>query len=148
MKINQSLSALGNCINALSKSGKKGHIPYRDSKLTHILKEALGGNSKTTLLIACSPHISNADETISTLRFGQRAKTIKNKVTATIHRSVEELNAIILQLRKEIAFLRRHVKLLESKLSSTDSSIDLSQLKVQVHNFFILNTIFYTLFIF
>lgn len=54
-KINQSLSALGNCINALTKA-KKGHVPYRDSKLTFILRESLGGNAKTTLVIACSPH--------------------------------------------------------------------------------------------
>lgn len=54
-KINLSLSALGNCINALSTRAK--HIPYRDSTLTFILRESLGGNSKTTLLIACSPHV-------------------------------------------------------------------------------------------
>jgi kinesin family member 5 len=54
-KINLSLSALGNCINALSTRSK--HIPYRDSTLTFILRESLGGNSKTTLLIACSPHV-------------------------------------------------------------------------------------------
>src|SRR3990167_2317301 len=61
-KINQSLSALGNCIHALTKS-KKTHVPYRDSKLTFILRESLGGNCKTTLLIACSPHIFNLEET-------------------------------------------------------------------------------------
>lgn len=70
-KINQSLSALGNCINALSKA-KRGHVPYRDSKLTHILRESLGGNCKTTLIITCSPHKFNIEETISTLKFGQR----------------------------------------------------------------------------
>ena len=95
------------------------------------MKEALGGNSKTTLLIACSPHSSNVDETVSTLRFGQRAKTIKNKVSARIHRSVEELNSIILQLQKEIAYLRRHTKLLESQLSSRDSTIDLKAIQSQ-----------------
>lgn len=70
-KINQSLSTLGNCINALTKS-KRGYIPYRDSKLTHILRESLGGNCKTTLIITCSPHKFNFDETVSTLKFGQR----------------------------------------------------------------------------
>lgn len=50
-KINQSLSALGNCINALTKEGERGHIPYRDSKLTFILRESLGGNTKTTLIV-------------------------------------------------------------------------------------------------
>ena len=137
MKINQSLSALGNCINALSSQaasksrgpGKGIHIPYRDSKLTHILKEALGGNSKTTLLIACSPHISNLEETVSTLRFGQRAKTIKTKVTAQIHRSMEELNAIIQQLQKEVAFLRNYVRTLEETLQAKEPSIRLDMLK-------------------
>ena len=76
--INKSLSALGQVIKALADG--KGHIPYRDSKLTRILQEALGGNSKTSLIVACSPHLDNIEETISTLKFAQRAKTIKNKV--------------------------------------------------------------------
>jgi kinesin family protein 5 len=75
-KINQSLSALGNCINALVKSQRSGnkeaHIPYRNSKLTHILRDSLGGNCKTTLVLACSPAIWNIEETISTLKFGMR----------------------------------------------------------------------------
>ena len=79
--INKSLSALGQVIKALADG--KGHIPYRDSKLTRILQEALGGNSKTSLIVACSPHLDNIEETISTLKFAQRAKTIKNKVCLT-----------------------------------------------------------------
>lgn len=63
-KINQSLSALGNCINALTKQ-KRGHVPFRDSKLTFILRESLGGNSKTTLVVNCSPDKFNIDETVS-----------------------------------------------------------------------------------
>ncbi|CCH45771.1 Kinesin heavy chain [Wickerhamomyces ciferrii] len=77
-KINSSLSSLGNVINALTDS-KSTHIPYRDSKLTRILQESLGGNSRTSLIINCSPSILNLQETISTLRFGTRAKKIKNK---------------------------------------------------------------------
>jgi kinesin family protein 5 len=76
-KINQSLSALGNCIMALTT---KKHVPYRDSKLTYILKNSLGGNAKTILLVTCSPHIFNGEETMSSLRFAQRAKMIKNTV--------------------------------------------------------------------
>ena len=69
--INKSLSALGNVINALTESTKKNvFIPYRDSKLTRMLQESLGGNSKTSLIITCSPSIFNKDETVSTLRFG------------------------------------------------------------------------------
>lgn len=98
-KINQSLSALGNCIMALTKN-KKQHIPYRDSKLTFILRESLGGNTKTTLLIACSPHSFNLEETISTLRFGQRAKTIKNRVKINAQRSVAELELLIKKLTR------------------------------------------------
>ncbi|XP_010552747.1 PREDICTED: kinesin-like protein KIN-1 isoform X1 [Tarenaya hassleriana] len=77
--INKSLSALGNVINALTSGSpsKLNHIPYRDSKLTRILQDALGGNSRTALLCCCSPSTCNASETLSTLRFGLRAKHIK-----------------------------------------------------------------------
>ena len=98
-KINQSLSQLGLVIKALADG--KPHVPYRDSKLTRILQEALGGNSKTSLLVATSPHLDNIEETINTLRFAQRAKTIKNVVTKNEEKSVAELNAIINALRKE-----------------------------------------------
>ncbi|KAJ6682950.1 CENTROMERE PROTEIN E [Salix koriyanagi] len=78
--INKSLSALGNVINALTcgPSARSSHIPFRDSKLTRILQDALGGNSRTALLCCCSPSPSNALETLSTLRFGMRAKHIKS----------------------------------------------------------------------
>lgn len=76
--INKLLSALGNVINALN-SEKLCHIPYRDSKLTRILQESLGGNSRTFLLCCCSPSSFKASKTLSTLRFGARAKQIKNK---------------------------------------------------------------------
>jgi kinesin family protein 5 len=66
--INKSLTALGLVINALTEGAT--HIPYRDSKLTRILQESLGGNSKTSLIITASPSIFNEAETISTLRFG------------------------------------------------------------------------------
>ncbi|MQL86682.1 hypothetical protein Taro_019214 [Colocasia esculenta] len=74
--INMSLSALGNVINALT-TGKVNHIPYRDSKLTRILQDALGGNSRTALLCCCSPSTLNVSESLSTLRFGTRTKLIK-----------------------------------------------------------------------
>ncbi|ONK64565.1 uncharacterized protein A4U43_C07F27420 [Asparagus officinalis] len=74
--INKSLSALGNVINALT-TGKRSHIPYRSSKLTRILEDSLGGNSRTALLCCCSPSSSNTLESMSTLRFGTRAKLIK-----------------------------------------------------------------------
>ncbi|KAK1902500.1 Kinesin heavy chain isoform 5C [Dissostichus eleginoides] len=78
--INKSLSALGNVIAALSE-GTKTHVPYRDSKMTRILQDSLGGNCRTTIIICCSPSAYNEAETKSTLMFGQRAKTIKNTVS-------------------------------------------------------------------
>jgi len=134
-KINQSLSALGNVINALCQT-KRSHIPYRDSKLTFILKESLGGNCKTTLLITCSPHLNklNFEETISTLKFGQRAKTIKNNVTVNKQRSVAELNEIIKKLRDEIAQLRKYIAFLENevvqlKLNAGISNFDINKFR-------------------
>lgn len=79
-KINLSLSALGNVISALADAGKgKGHIPYRDSKLTRLLQDSLGGNTKTLMIAAVSPADKNYDETLSTLRYANRAKNITNK---------------------------------------------------------------------
>jgi len=77
-KINLSLSALGNCISALV-DGKSAHIPYRDSKLTRLLEDSLGGNTKTCMIATIGPADYNYDETLSTLRYANRAKNIKNK---------------------------------------------------------------------
>lgn len=77
-KINLSLSALGNVISALV-DGKTHHIPYRDSKLTRLLQDSLGGNTKTIMIAAVSPANYNYDETLSTLRYASRAKFIQNK---------------------------------------------------------------------
>ena len=88
--INKSLSALGNVINALT-AGKSGFIPYRDSKLTRLLSESLGGNSSTCLVITASYSQYNDRETLSTFRFGERAKKIKNKVKQNTERSAKEL---------------------------------------------------------
>ena len=68
---------LGMVIKALT-DGVSTHVPYRDSKLTRILQESLGGNSKTSLIITCSPANYNKEETIGTLQFGKRAKLVKN----------------------------------------------------------------------
>ncbi|XP_047580599.1 kinesin-like protein KIF17 isoform X5 [Lutra lutra] len=77
-KINLSLSALGNVISALV-DGRCKHIPYRDSKLTRLLQDSLGGNTKTLMVACLSPADNNYDETLSTLRYASRAKNIKNK---------------------------------------------------------------------
>ena len=78
IKINLSLTALGNVISCLV-DGKSMHIPYRDSKLTRLLQDSLGGNTKTVMIAAISPADYNYEETLSTLRYASRAKDIKNK---------------------------------------------------------------------
>jgi kinesin family protein 5 len=88
------LSALGQVINALTVKNAM-HVPYRDSKLTRLLSESLGGNSKTCLVITCSPHPYNEEETISTMRFGSRARCIKNKPKVNREYTVPELKKLL-----------------------------------------------------
>lgn len=98
--INKSLSALGMVINALTE--RQNFVPYRDSKLTRLLQESLGGNSQTTLVIACSMSSYNDVETLGTLRFGQRAKKIQNKPVVNQERSAKELLIKLEQTEKEV----------------------------------------------
>ena len=77
-RINLSLSVLGNVISSLV-DGKSKHVPYRDSKLTRLLQDSIGGNSKTLMIACISPGVNNYEETLSTLRYAKRAKNIKNK---------------------------------------------------------------------
>ncbi|CAG9335086.1 unnamed protein product [Blepharisma stoltei] len=111
-KINLSLSALGNVIHALTSHSE--HIPYRDSKLTRLLQESLGGNYKTTLIVNCSPHPRNYEDTLNTLKFAQRVKTIKNQAKLNVKKSPEAYMRIINKLKKEIEELKgelsRHSK--------------------------------------
>ncbi|GAA6032440.1 hypothetical protein JCM8097_008176 [Rhodosporidiobolus ruineniae] len=115
-KINKSLSALGMVINALT-DGKSSHIPYRDSKLTRILQESLGGNSRTTLIINCSPSPYNETETLSTLRFGMRAKSIKNKARVNAELSPAELKALLKKAQRDYAHAGAYIGLLEQEVS-------------------------------
>ena len=101
--INKSLSALGNVINALAeqaKKGKKVFIPYRNSKLTRVLQESLGGNSVTVMLAAISPAAYNYEETLNTLQYADRAKAIQLK--ARKNESMTEVG----KLKKEIEELK------------------------------------------
>ena len=101
--INRSLSALGNVINALTEERARSHVPYRDSKLTRILQENLGGNSITCLILCCSPSSDNDYETLSTLRFGRRAKNIKNKAVVNSEVSPAEMKSRLMKLEAELS---------------------------------------------
>ncbi|CAD6926785.1 unnamed protein product [Tilletia controversa] len=114
-KINKSLSALGMVINALT-DGKSTHIPYRDSKLTRILQESLGGNSRTTLIINASPCSYNMEETLSTLRFGMRAKSIKNKARVNAEISPAELKALLAKSKAAVEKYTTYIAVLEAEL--------------------------------
>jgi kinesin family protein 5 len=114
-KINKSLSALGMVINSLT-DGKSSHIPYRDSKLTRILQESLGGNSRTTLIINCSPSSYNDVETVGTLRFGMRAKSIKNKAKINAELSPAELKAMLKKAQGQITSFETYVGTLEGEV--------------------------------
>lgn len=114
-KINKSLSALGMVINNLT-DGKSSHIPYRDSKLTRILQESLGGNSRTTLIINCSPSSYNDAETLSTLRFGMRAKAIKNKAKINAEISPAELKALLKKAQAQVTTFEQYVHTLDTEV--------------------------------
>ena len=116
-KINKSLSALGMVINALT-DGKSSHVPYRDSKLTRILQESLGGNSRTTLIVNCSPCAYNAEETLSTLRFGVRAKSIRNNARVNAELSPSELREMLRQAQAQAARYKAQSARLSSELTA------------------------------
>jgi len=113
--INRSLACLGLVINSLTE-GKKSHIPYRDSKLTRLLSDSLGGNSKTCIIVTASPCEYNLDETISTLRFGTRCKRVKNKPKINEELSVAEYRAKVQSLERRCQKLEKLVLQLESQV--------------------------------
>ncbi|XP_042418955.1 kinesin-like protein KIN-4C isoform X3 [Zingiber officinale] len=110
--INRGLLALGNVISALGDEKKRkegGHVPYRDSKLTRLLQDSLGGNSKTVMIACISPADSNAEETINTLKYANRARNIQNK--AMINRDpvaaeMQRMRSQLEQLQAELVFGR------------------------------------------
>ena len=108
-KINQSLTTLGMVIMSLTTQGCK-HIPFRNSKLTLILKDSLGGSAKTTLLCTASRLKRHSEESIQTLYFASRAKTIKNNAKKNIILSAGELQYLANGLKKEIMLLRGQLK--------------------------------------
>ncbi|XP_013790646.1 kinesin-like protein KIF17 [Limulus polyphemus] len=120
-KINLSLSALGNVISALV-DGKSKHIPYRDSKLTRLLQDSLGGNTKTLMVACLSPADNNYDETLSTLRYANRAKSIKNKPKI----NEDPKDALLREYQEEIQRLK--------ELLSGQPPSDVIALKEEIEN--------------
>lgn len=102
--INKSLTTLGQVIVALTE--RASHVPYRDSVLTKVLKDSLGGNTKTALIVCCSPLPQHAQETLSTLRFGARAKNIENRAVVNRQLTVEELTTMLALAKEEIKRLQ------------------------------------------
>uniref|UniRef100_A0AAQ6ICW0 Kinesin-like protein n=1 Tax=Anabas testudineus TaxID=64144 RepID=A0AAQ6ICW0_ANATE len=113
--INKSLSSLGNVISALAEGST--YVPYRDSKMTRILQDSLGGNCRTTMVICCSPSAFNDAETRSTLLFGQRAKTIKNTVTLNVELTAEQWKIKWEKEKERNKTLRNTVTWLENELN-------------------------------
>lgn len=114
ISINCGLLALGNCISALGDKSKRAlHVPYRDSKLTRLLQDSLGGNSRTLMIACVSPSDRDFMETLNTLKYANRARNIKNKVKI----NQDQSSRTISQLRREIATLQ--MELLEYKQVSS-----------------------------
>lgn len=125
--INKGLLALGNVISALGDEKKRkegGHVPYRDSKLTRLLQDSLGGNSKTVMIACVSPADTNAEETLNTLKYANRARNIQNK--AVINRDpvaaqMQRMRSQIEQLQAELVYYRG------------DSSVSFEELQILKH---------------
>lgn len=120
--INKSLLSLGNCINTLSDPSKKGcFIPYRDSKLTRLLKDSLGGNIMTVMIACIGPAAHQVDETLSTLKYASKARKIKKKISKNIKEidvHVSQYKDIIDSLKLEVDELKEIIKAQGNRLSS------------------------------
>ncbi len=107
ISINKGLLCLGNVISALTEtSNKNQHIPYRDSKLTRILQDSLGGNSRTTMIACVSPADSNYEESLNSIKYASRARNIKNK--PVVNRDPNSM--LIDSLRTQITSLQSEIK--------------------------------------
>lgn len=107
ISINKGLLCLGQVISALTDDKRaKEHIPYRDSKLTRILQDSLGGNSRTTMIACVSPAESNYEESLGTVKYASRARNIKNK--PIVNRDPNSM--LIESLRSQISTLQIEVK--------------------------------------
>lgn len=126
--INKSLLALGNCINALCDPRRRNHVPYRDLKLTRLLKFSLGGNCKTVMIVCVSPLSQHYDETLNTLKYANRAKEIKTKLIRNRHnldRHVGSYLKMITEQKQEIEELRaREAKVVETTVAKQTALTD------------------------
>lgn len=103
--INKSLLALGSCINALCDPRKRNHVPYRNSKLTRLLKFSLGGNCKTVMIVCVSPSSNHFDETQNTLRYANRAKNIQTKVTRNVYNVNRHVKDFLVKIDEQMALI-------------------------------------------
>ncbi|XP_021263229.1 LOW QUALITY PROTEIN: kinesin-like protein KIF7 [Numida meleagris] len=110
IQINCGLLALGNVISALGDPRRKGsHIPYRDSKITRILKDSLGGNAQTVMIACVSPSSSDFDESLNTLNYASRAQNIQNKAVVNCRKETEHVEELHLQIKNlQKALEQRH----------------------------------------
>ncbi|KAM4692054.1 kinesin-like protein KIF19 [Rhinophrynus dorsalis] len=134
--INRSLLALGNCINALSERGGNKYVNYRDSKLTRLLKDSLGGNSRTVMIAHISPASSAFEESRNTLTYADRAKNIKTRVKRNllnVSYHIAQYTSIISDLRNEIQRLKEKIDEQGLKQMSEKSDIRNIQAEVQLH---------------
>ncbi|XP_024515877.1 kinesin-like protein KIN-4A [Selaginella moellendorffii] len=131
--INRGLLALGNVISALGDDKKRkegGHVPYRDSKLTRLLQDSLGGNSRTTMIACVSPADSNAEETLNTLKYANRARNIQNKpmvnrdpVVAEMQRMRQQLEVLQAELLcAQAATIPEEIQILKQKVTWLESN--------------------------
>lgn len=136
--INKSLSALGNVMEALDR--KSSHIPYRDSKLTHLLQNSLGGNSRTMMVVTVCPHNNSYDETTFALKFATRVRRInlgsaqKNVLSKNLEETVKNLTSEMSLLSKakersesQLLSLKREKERVEDRLSKASLSRTKSQ---------------------
>lgn len=103
--INKSLLALGSCINALCDPRKRNHVPYRNSKLTRLLKFSLGGNCKTVMIVCVSPSSTHFDETQNTLRYANRAKNIQTKVTRNVYNVNRHVKDFLVKIDEQMTLI-------------------------------------------
>jgi len=103
--INKSLLALGSCINALCDPRKNSHVPYRNSKLTRLLKFSLGGNCKTVMIVCVSPSSAHFDETQNTLRYANRAKNIQTKVTRNVFNVNRHVKDFLVKIDEQLQLI-------------------------------------------